>query len=413
MPDGDPSKLEISLQSRLATCLTERHPGYQLDTFAPFYAFLPDRIGKSVALDAALECVVQAHQRLTGFKPQQCIGTTQVNHLQVAISALQKDVSSLNGTPPSADVVATALLLATCEIYDTSHNAFTWTSHVGGINDMIAQWDPDHLSDYQLALVDAYTSISICECLISREPCFLAQDDWNRMLRQSTIAGSDATRNLDAILAHLPGLVSELSRRRDGRQDRSKADSLMRKLSDQLHEISPPSPCDLIQFAGRIGDSYRFSSPRQSRDFVVYWTAVLILHGVGDQTALADDKGELSSAIDHVCNSVDYAKELSPLGSVYMAWCLPVVYASVKETNMSLREWILQSHNSLFAVLGVKYSTLSMKAVGESLTGGLVGDPHLCDCSSTNASQSPETRAQLEPDGLQGPMWLVQKELRC
>ena len=134
-----------------------------------------------------------------------------------------------------------------------------------------------------------------------------------------------------------------------------------------------PKPSSRLPTNPAFDVSYSFPDPRIARGFAMYWTALLIvislLRKLGAAAPELDADAEV--AIDSICRSIEYAYTQRPLGCIYMSWCLPVAYVSVKPDDR-MREWLLDTYNLIFAPLRYQYSSLHFRSVGETLTGGLV-----------------------------------------
>ena len=379
-----------SLRTRLLQCLNYQTPGYRVQTFAPFFPFLDNHIGNSRALDAAIECILAAHNELVNPGSAGDRTSEMLELFQEAFTALVDEVASTGDQAPSTDAVAAAIMLATCEIYSKEHRGSIWTSHVAGISAMLREWNPNELqSEFELGLIAAYAPISIAKCLTTKKRCFLSSSDWSNALLRSSIGESTRLSiQVDSILASLPELYQGLSLGVSGESisngpnmiPSSRAWNLLRRLETHrpaepapLTSSTQPKPLSRLSMNSTCEFSYTFSDPPTARGFAMYWTALLIvinlLHHLGVNTPELDVDADV--AIDSICRSIEYAHTQRPLGCIYMSWCLPVAYVSVKYDDR-MREWLLDAYNLIFAPLNYQYSSLHFRSVGETLTSGLV-----------------------------------------
>ena len=383
-----------TLRARLVQCLDFPEPGYRVQTFAPFFPLLPHRIGKNHALDAAVECILAAHESLVGNSDISDGSAEILGLFQKAITALLDEVASIQDKPPSADAIAAALMLATCEIYNRKHRGAVWTSHIVGISAMICEWDPDQLySEFELALLTAYAPISIAQCLTTKRVCFLSSSDWsNALLRSSRDESTRLSIQVDCLLALVPELFEKMSQSTPGRitnhDPTGTVTSRAWEIWRSLQRLQPAVPETLassllIKSTSRppinqiSNASYSFPDPRTARGFSMYWATKLIV--INLLRRLGQSSEELThianAAIQHTSKSVEYAHSVRPLGCIYMTWGLPIAYVSVQNDDQ-LREWLLNASNMLFGPLKLQYSSLHFRSVGGVLAGGLVSWCH-------------------------------------
>ena len=87
--------------------------GYKLQLFGQFMSYLPSRVGHNPALDAALRCLLVAHQGLTSRRTTSF--HQDLHDYNEALSLVRKDLDLLRDKTPSETVCA-AMILSTYEV---------------------------------------------------------------------------------------------------------------------------------------------------------------------------------------------------------------------------------------------------------------------------------------------------------
>ncbi len=98
--------------------------GFQLQRLGVVIPFLPSRIGKNRALDAAVRCLLQAHRSLLEMGKN--IYNEGIDSYNEAVALIRKDLNERQDKT-SSETVCAALILSTYEV--------SWRSPSSGVDE--------------------------------------------------------------------------------------------------------------------------------------------------------------------------------------------------------------------------------------------------------------------------------------
>jgi hypothetical protein len=109
-PSSNSESLAADLVSRLNGI---KEVGYQLQALGEYFPYLPSRVGHNPALDAALRCLLGAHQNILSWKSTSF--DEDLKKYIYALSLIRRDLDRLQSRTPSETVCA-AMMLSTYEV---------------------------------------------------------------------------------------------------------------------------------------------------------------------------------------------------------------------------------------------------------------------------------------------------------
>lgn len=165
--------------------------------------FIPQRLGESIALDHAVECICSP--------PLGDGDTTPRMYLQ-ALKSLQTALDDRCESMKSGTLAAATLLY----IHEIFLNPFqrSWQVHAEGVIRLLEVRGPgSFITDLDRSILCGQVGTIFLDAIQQRKRCFLAEADWNVLLRQLLASGpgvrGDAglTPNIVVISVYLPGFI--------------------------------------------------------------------------------------------------------------------------------------------------------------------------------------------------------------
>ncbi|OQU99850.1 Fungal Zn2-Cys6 binuclear cluster domain-containing protein [Cladophialophora immunda] len=217
----------LTQSERLATTLISALEipsafGARLQQMGFHFGKLPPRLGRSRALDAAVNCFLYSFTAVSMGRPRN--QSLELARYCTAISCLRQELAQYDGdgllSTPSETLCA-SLLLAQYEILKPGP-AYSFVTLSGGVSAILRGCGPSRAqsSEFEAAIFMSQYPTIITQCMLRGEDCFLSGREWANAMRRTGGADSESpvTAELWTILANLPGVLV------------------------RARELSPPSP---------------------------------------------------------------------------------------------------------------------------------------------------------------------------
>ncbi|KAL6829063.1 hypothetical protein J3E69DRAFT_364691 [Trichoderma sp. SZMC 28015] len=198
-------------------------------------SFIPSRYGHVTPLTCAVDCLAARVRQITlkddGFSDDPDLEVYRL--YDKALKALQEALNDIEEwkTP---ETLCAAELLGFFELLNgRAETAHSWTQHAAGVAQLIQHQGADHFqTDFELALIAAYVGPLVHEAFLNHSTCFLAEDEWERVIREA-IGGdtSNSTDDNNAVLSLWTHLI-------DG-------PNLFKKITEMVLSPEPVPPSDV------------------------------------------------------------------------------------------------------------------------------------------------------------------------
>ncbi|KAL5092742.1 hypothetical protein Trisim1_000480 [Trichoderma cf. simile WF8] len=170
----------------------------QLPQSKTLLSFIPSRYGQVTPLTCAVDCLAARVRQITlkddGFSDDPDLEVYRL--YDKALKALQEALNDLEEwkTP---ETLCAAELLGFFELLNgRAETAHSWTQHAAGVAQLIQHQGADHFqTEFELALIAAYVGPLVHEAFLNHSTCFLAEDEWERVIREAI--GGDTSNSTD------------------------------------------------------------------------------------------------------------------------------------------------------------------------------------------------------------------------
>ncbi|PKK41206.1 hypothetical protein CI102_14650 [Trichoderma harzianum] len=248
-PAGLPASLPISIPEatlpitlQLYICFKAQsspNPRLELHESQPpqrktLLSVIPSRYGHVLPLTCAVDCLAARVRQITlkddGFSDDPDLEVYRL--YDKALKALQEALNDVEEwkTP---ETLCAAELLGFFEVLTMAETAHSWTQHAAGVAQLIQHQGADHFqTDFELALIAAYVGPLVHEAFLNHNTCFLAEDEWERVIREAI--GGDTSNSADdnnAVLSLWTHLI-------DG-------PNLFKKITEMVLSPEPVPPSDV------------------------------------------------------------------------------------------------------------------------------------------------------------------------
>ncbi|KIW86961.1 uncharacterized protein Z519_12426 [Cladophialophora bantiana CBS 173.52] len=395
--------IPLTQSERLAATLItvlERPSGFgaRLQQIGSYFGQLPPRLGCSVALDAAVNCLLYSFTAVS-------VGEPRNNSLELvcyctAISALRRELAQyddngLLSTP--SETLCASLLLAQYEILKPGP-AYTFVTLSGGVSAILRGCGPGRVqsSQFEVAIFMTQYPTIITQCMLRGEDCFLSGPEWaNTMRRTWNGYESSITAELWTALARLPGLQVR-ARAIDRATPSSSSSNLDAELLSQIynirasivfrsdavtHNLSTPSVYATYPRAYRGLLPVRDFRPetkleslqpaRYIKQATFYHTCTILVNTVLQSLLSAPNPAislQTSQSATYILETLDFAKTTKPFGAFYMTFAGPLCYGVLADSMQ--KEMLLAGMKRIFDDAGIVWTHLSMQGVFAALTKG-------------------------------------------
>ncbi|CZR59528.1 uncharacterized protein PAC_09422 [Phialocephala subalpina] len=354
------------LAAELVQCLRSiENVGFQCRCLGLFMTFLPSRIGYNSALDAAVRCLVQAHQYLL------CQGKKTVveclDDYNEAVALIRKDLNH-GQAQTSSETVCAALILPSYEIY-RNDQCRAWMTHAGGVAAILECWGPDHItSDFEMAIfVPHYSSIL---------------DLRKRSLEIFTELDRYVVDCLTS-MATLPTLLHDIKEAKTDPEMRDTSTTLLARAQEFKTKLAQHATNLHLDFMNPAivrechSDSnhtvLEFYHPEVGFRFNFYWAMTIVANKLLLELGERDSSlvQEYEDAAEDICRSLEYLTSMKPRGSLWLTVTASMAFGVSGEEN---RHRIVEAMNGVYDpydLIQIKDHSLVLEQTFYLLTGGV------------------------------------------
>lgn len=192
---------------------TQPAPATQNNVLTHWYGILPSIYGCSRTLDATIKSFVAHHFGKT-CQNEQIIHFARLSYGE-ALYRLRKSLTHPSEAF-STHVFCAVILLCMYELFADTENPESWMKHAKGLGQLIKARGPDrYRNDLDITLLKASRSLIVMHSMFSGESCFLASEEWHKMMREQYTANMsrelhDIIEEFFAFFTYTPSLVHKL-----------------------------------------------------------------------------------------------------------------------------------------------------------------------------------------------------------
>ncbi|OAP55560.1 hypothetical protein AYL99_10533 [Fonsecaea erecta] len=388
------------LAAMLITAL-ERPSGFggRLQQMGFVFGKLPQRLGRSRALDAAVNCFLYSFTAVsTGQSRNQSL---ELARYCTAISALRQELAPYDGdgllSTPSETLCA-SLLLAQYEILKPGP-AYSFVTLSGGVCAILRGCGPSRAqaSEFEAAIFMTQYPTIITQCMLRGEECFLSGLEWANAMRRTGGADSESplTAELWTVLAKLPGLLVR-AKGLDPVSPSSASSSLYAELLSQIYKVRASiviqsetvtrnlsTPGVYATYPRAYRGTYPASSfhpgnkleslqpARYIKQATFYHGCVILINTVLQNFLSTPNPAlalQTAQSATYILETLDFAASTKPFGSFYMTFVGPLCYGVLADPLQ--KEILLTGMKCIFDDVGIFWTHLSMQEVFYALTEG-------------------------------------------
>ncbi|EXJ57782.1 uncharacterized protein A1O5_12340 [Cladophialophora psammophila CBS 110553] len=395
--------IPLTQSERLAATLIsalERPSGFgaRLQQIGSYFGQLPPRIGRSGALDAAVNCFLYSFTAVSVGQPRN--KSLELARYCTTISALRRELAQyddngLLSTP--SETLCASLLLAQYEILKPGP-AYSFVTLSGGVSAILRGCGPGRVqsSEFEVAIFMTQYPTIITQCLLRGEDCFLSGPEWaNAMRRTWNGWESPITAELWTALARLPGLLVR-ARAMDLATPSSSSSNLDAELLSQMYTIraSIVFHSDAVTrnlstpgVYATYSRAYRGPSPvpdfhpeteleslqpaRYIKQATFYHACIILINTVLQGLLSATNPAlslQTSQSVTYILEALDFAKTTKPFGAFYMTFAGPLCYGVLADPIQ--KEMLLAGMKCIFDDAGIIWTHISMQEVFTGLAKG-------------------------------------------
>ncbi|KAJ5095852.1 hypothetical protein NUU61_005208 [Penicillium alfredii] len=321
-----------------------------------WFGFLPSIYGQSRTLDATIKSFTAHHiGRITQNKQMVLYAQTAYGE---ALCILRKSLQNPSERL-SSHVFCAVVLLCIYELFTDTEDPQSWMKHVKGLSQLVQIRGPGrYRSELDITLLKASRGLIVMHSMFSGEACFLASDEWHRIMQQrfSTSLPTESYRSIEQFFAHFtqaPSLVHKFYSLKDMEPTSPEAlqmtSELLSKTLEVQHDLAvwyegfsrlAPRPVEAISSTG--DDLYPivllYSDVGFATIFCSYYAYKVIIHEIL-KTCIYPGQHEATTIYfrDQICRSIEY-NGIGILGPYRMGFPLRVAFEVADPVT---RSWIL------------------------------------------------------------------------
>ncbi|KAF2682237.1 hypothetical protein K458DRAFT_433193 [Lentithecium fluviatile CBS 122367] len=344
-----------TLQLTLAESFTYRSPGLRLSVIANYIIEIPPRIGHSVALDDAINCLVNCYTLVCHGSPPG-LDPKQARLYTMALFSLQRALADPIESY-SDNTLGAVTILGHVEVYgggaqDARPN---YIQHAGGAVKMVQVLGPKYFRSKFAKLLYVHSrQLSIAVATVRGEECFLHTPEWREiscteLIRSPTAWISD---QLGRWMTAFPSLVKKVRHCLASPEDMDPivilrdAQQLRRGFQEiaEFVEESMRNGIDVIKLPSAHSDLmtpiiYQYATRDLASICVNFWGFSIVLDTIMAKFMPPDSppsvfenlRNRIISARLHIYMSYEYSEQFRPLGTQYMS--APLIMAYFGATN--------------------------------------------------------------------------------
>ncbi|OAL20304.1 hypothetical protein AYO22_09016 [Fonsecaea multimorphosa] len=398
------SVIPLTHSERLAATLIsalERPTGFgaRLQQMGFVFGKLPPRLGRSRALDAAVNCFLYSFTAVSMGQPRN--QALELARYCTAISALRQELAQYDSDrllSTTSETLCASLLLAQYEILKPGP-AYSFVTLSGGVSAILRGCGPRRAqsSEFEAAIFMTQYPTIITQCLLRGEDCFLSGLEWANAMRRTGGPDSESpvTAELWTVLARLPGLLVR-ARGLDPESPSSASSPLHAELLAQIYKIrasiviqsdtvtrnlSTPGvyatyprayrgPCPAPSFHPE-GKHESLQPARYIKQATFYHGCVILINTVLQDFLSTPNPAlalQTSQSATYILETLDFAATTKPFGAFYMTFAGPLCYGVLADPLQ--RETLLAGMKCVFDEVGIFWTHLAMQEVFYALTKG-------------------------------------------
>lgn len=367
--------LEQSLPPGLSTSTSEDLSVKIFQTFRPdlparksvaslskntFVTELPRHVGLSLACDLSMKAVCLAHDALLNPVSQTLVESrTQYSR---ALAELQRCIADPKRARTTGTLCATMLLSMFEQLLCADYEASI--RHAGGASRLIEASGPGHFTDpFAYRMLHTLQGAIVVECILYRRRCFLDTPKWRPVCKRIQSPFNDLFSRLSrlpSILCFMRELESESPKHSVERE------VLCEQIMDLRHDLlawrSSPAHAKLFYTTTRPSveffESHLMYTSRAAVDLCCTSAAMMILLNAAllvlssPETPIYMFENLMLSR--QICQSYEYSKTCSPVGSLAIDFAFRVAYLV---PDAQQKEWIVEKMNEMTSPLGGRRHT--------------------------------------------------------
>jgi hypothetical protein len=350
---------------------------------------LPQRLGRSHALDATVNCFLHSFAALSADRNRD--SSFELSRYCNAISALRDELKTCPHSTDSETLCA-SLLLAQYEVLKPKDVCYSYVTLAGGVSAILKVCGPDRVtaSEFEHAMFTAHYPTIIMHCLLRGEKCFLNDPQWLNAMRRASWEESPLISSLFCCLAMLADAMVEARQGRNASPPTCNevlktqlykiraqivvhSELVVRSLSSaRIYALYPKAylgPHPVAQVSSQ--PKSESLAPSRAIKQATFYNACVIYVNIVLQELLADPNPALSlqtaQSASFIMSAMDFAKTTRPFGSWYMSLCGPLCYGVLSDTE---KEICLRGMKDIFDSLNVAYDHTTLQAIFDMLTKG-------------------------------------------
>ncbi|KAJ6110602.1 hypothetical protein N7486_002837 [Penicillium sp. IBT 16267x] len=185
---------------------------------ASWFELLPSVYGQSRALDATIKTFV-AHHFGRGLQNQEMVIYARSAYGE-ALHWLRKALMN-HSESLSSNIFCAAVLLCMYELFTDTEDPESWMKHAKGLGQLVKARGPKcYCNQLDISLLKSARGLIVMHSMFAGENCFLASDEWHRMMKQQYLATlpldyHNCVEEFFAYFTHSPQIVHNLFRLRE------------------------------------------------------------------------------------------------------------------------------------------------------------------------------------------------------
>ncbi|EED22448.1 conserved hypothetical protein [Talaromyces stipitatus ATCC 10500] len=320
-----------------------------------FVTELPRHVGLSLACDLAMRALCLAHDTILNPENPVLVQQSRIQYSQ-ALTELQLCVADLERATTMGTICA-AMLLSMFELLCADFGASI--RHAGGASRLIEASGPHQFKDpFAYRMLHTLQGPIVVECILYRRRCFLDAPLWRDVCRRI----QSPFNTLFSRLSRLPNILCALRELESistghSRERTSLSDQIVALRNDLQKWRDAPGHAEL--FCTTTCPSTEFFefnlnyTSRNAAELLCTYAAMMILLNsallVLSHSKIPLYKLQNLMLAKQICQSYEYSRVCSPVGSLAMDFAFRVAYVV---PDASQKKWIVEKMNEMASPLG-------------------------------------------------------------
>ncbi|EXJ81462.1 hypothetical protein A1O3_07754 [Capronia epimyces CBS 606.96] len=321
--------------------------------FGDYFQELPRFIGRSVCLDAAVECFLLTQQRLGTARSLDYRG--QLQHYGRALKLLRHELGTLQVHNRRTETLAASVVLLASEVMDNSLSSHAHLPHVDGASALMRAYGPDFFnSRFELQLFYSLIPIIVSRSLERNTECFVGAPSW--LVLENKIPSEWVETRIEARILHtytkIPTFLQAVRKWRNAAFTDIPGHVLIDLISLRQHLLDlGEAITDFIQTSGLMAELpcisrppgpstyYLFKDIHLAEGISIYFRMVILVTRGLSQLQLSQpaDREWSRLASAQLCMSVEHERVQAPSGALFTSLTLKVARIACSD---DLVDWI-------------------------------------------------------------------------